>query len=92
MAVSLFFHIYILATPALHRCHESLPNRFMDICRSLPIAFEGGFFGDDPAHPHYEAFKHLVIHRKYGLDSYSDKMTRSAFAFNTPAVPGSHWR
>lgn len=63
-------------------------KRFMGNCRSLPIDCEGDFFGDDPRHPQYETFKDRIIHRKYGLDCCMEKMTLSAFAFNTPAVHG----
>jgi hypothetical protein len=90
-------YVFFISTLWRHQNCIDVTNpyrkRFMDICRSLPIDFEGGFFGDDPTHPQYEAFKDLIIHRKYGLDSYIEKMTLSAFAFNTPAVHGCHgWK
>lgn len=66
---------------------------FMEVCKSSPCLFEGGFFASDPGHPQYGDYSHLRVERKYPLMDYFERMQRSVIAFNTPAVHNCHgWK
>jgi len=64
---------------------------FMDTCISLSgITFEGGFIQSQLGN---ENFKHLHLKKMLSQSEYIDKLQRSLFAFNTPAVWNCHgWK
>ena len=64
---------------------------FMDICLSMPeICFEGGFV---PSQLGNENYKHLLLEKSLSQSEYIDKLRKSIFAFNTPAVWNCHgWK
>ena len=63
----------------------------MDTCMSLTgITFEGGFI---PSQLGNENFKHLHLNETLTQSEYINKLQRSIFAFNTPAVWNCHgWK
>jgi hypothetical protein len=66
---------------------------FMEVCKSSPCLFEGGFFVSDSGHPQDGDYSHLLVERKYPLMDYFERMKRSVIAFNTPAVHNCHgWK
>lgn len=86
---------YVFFTSWLWKKHpEANPMRakFMRACREQgDLRFEGGFAPrrrrDVPG------FEDISAPRRYPLREYLEKMGRSAFAFNSPAVHGCHgWK
>ena len=64
---------------------------FMDTCLSMPeISFEGGFV---PSKLGNENFKHLQVEKSLSQSEYIEKLGKSLFGFNTPAVWNCHgWK
>ncbi|MDP4240550.1 MAG: hypothetical protein Q8904_13880 [Bacteroidota bacterium] len=64
---------------------------FMETCLSMSdICFEGGFI---PSQLGNENYKHLHLKKSLSQSAYIDKLKKSIFAFNTPAVWNCHgWK
>jgi len=75
----------------LNESTNKIRANFMDTCMSLTgITFEGGFI---PSQLGNENFKHLHLNETLTQSEYINKLQRSIFAFNTPAVWNCHgWK
>jgi hypothetical protein len=75
----------------LNNTTNKIRAEFMDTCKSLSgITFEGGFI---PSQLGNENFKHLHLKESLSQSEYINKLKRSVFAFNTPAVWNCHgWK
>jgi hypothetical protein len=78
-------------TNKLNETTNKIRAEFMEMCIKHPkIKFEGGFI---PSMLGNESFKHLHMNKSYSQKEYIDKLSRSLFAFNTPAVWNCHgWK
>lgn len=69
-----------------------LRRKFVEVCNSMNLNFEGGFFSSINS-PQYEEYKNLIFTERYSTKEYVEKTKRSYLVFNTPAVHDCHgWK
>ena len=75
----------------LNETTNKIRAEFMETCLKLKeISFEGGFI---PSQLGNDSYKHLRLKRTLTQSEYIDKLQKSIFAFNTPAVWNCHgWK
>lgn len=89
-------YVFMIGTLWDHQnCLEGtnlLRRKFVEVCKSKIINFEGGFFSSS-SHPQYDDFKSLIFIERYSPKAYVEKTKKSSFVFNTPAVHACHgWK
>ncbi|MFD2518755.1 glycosyltransferase [Salinimicrobium flavum] len=89
-------YVFMIGTLWNHKnCMEEtnlLRRKFVEVCKSMNIDFEGGFFSSSD-HPQYKDFKSLIFTERYSPNAYVGKTKKSFLVFNTPAVHDCHgWK
>jgi hypothetical protein len=80
-------YVFFAAWPWTRHPDVNPPRaRFIEACQSTPgLEFEGGFV-PRWRHDHIPGLEGLAAPKRYSLTEYLEKVKRSAFVYNTPAV------
>jgi hypothetical protein len=80
-------YVFFAAWPWTRHPEVNPPRaRFIEACQSTPgLDFEGGFVPRWP-HDHIPGLEALTAPKRYPVSEYLEKIKRSAFVYNTPAV------